>query len=171
MKLRELNLKDAEGMLEWMHDDNINSVFVKDFSSLNKEDVCAFINNSYTIENQQHYACVDEADNYLGTVSLKNIDTISKNAEYAICFCKKAHGTGVANFATNEILKIAFDELGLNRVYLNVLKENVRANNFYSKFGFKYEGCFKQHVNLRGKFFDLNWYGLMSSEWENLSKK
>ena len=33
MRLRPLEAKDAEGMLSWMHDDSINSIFAADFKS------------------------------------------------------------------------------------------------------------------------------------------
>ena len=56
---------------------------------------------------------------------MKNIDLDNKKAEYAICVRKKAMGTGVAKEATLEILRIAFEEMGLNKVYLNVITENI----------------------------------------------
>lgn len=175
MRLRNLDINDVGNMLEWMRDSDISSGFAKDFSSITEYEVCNFIKDSNIDSdgnrNSYHYACVDDKDEYLGTVSLKNIDVISKNAEFAISLRKMAHGTGAAKFATDEILRIAFEELKLNKVYLNVLKENYRANRFYLKFGFIYEGCFKQHICIGGKLSDLNWYRLLVSEWNKLNKE
>ena len=42
----------------------------------------------------------DQDDEYLGTISLKNIDLKNKNAEYAISTRKKARGTGANQQAT-----------------------------------------------------------------------
>lgn len=67
---------------------------------------------------------VDENDEYLGTVSLKCIDTTAGTAEYAISMRSCAHGSGAAADGTREILKVAFDKLHLNGVYLNVLADN-----------------------------------------------
>ena len=50
------------------------------------DDVAAkkFVENSFR-EDQQHFAIIDDQDDeYLGTISLKNIDLKNKNAEYAI---------------------------------------------------------------------------------------
>lgn len=69
---------------------------MNDFKNFTEEDIKKFIDNGNESSKNIHYACVDEEDNYLGTISLKNIDIRNKNAEYAISFCKFAHGTGAA---------------------------------------------------------------------------
>jgi len=163
--LRELKEKDAEGMLSWMHDDSINSVFAADFKSFTLEKVIGFINTANEKNTTMHFACVNENDEYLGTVSLKNIDYSARNAEYAISFCKLAQGTGAATFATDEILKLAFDKLKLERVYLNVITENKRANGFYKKYGFVFEGEFKNHILVNGELKDLSWYRMLRDEY------
>lgn len=169
MKLRSLELKDAPGMLEWMHDATINKNFRADFSGYSLEKVEAFISNSIT-EQDKHFACTDEFDEYLGTVSLKNIDRNSRNAEYAISFRKKAHGTGAAYFATDEILKIAFYKLNLEKVYLNVSGKNLRAISFYEKYGFILEGHFKKHILINGVLEDLLWFGILKDEYVGRQK-
>lgn len=165
MKLRKLEYKDIADILSWMHDDTINCFFANDFKNFTKENIKKFIDNSHNDPLNLHYACVDANDQYLGTVSLKNINQKNKNAEYAISFCKSSQGTGSAKFATQEILKIAFKDLGLERVYLNVLTENVRANCFYQKMGFVFEGEFKSHICINGVLKDLKWYRILKEEY------
>ena len=164
MRLRRLELKDAPGMLEWMHDTTINKNFRADFSAYNLEKVEAFISHSLT-DQDKHFACTDEFDEYLGTVSLKNIDWNSRNAEYAISFRKKTHGTGASYFATDEILKIAFYKLNLEKVYLNVSGKNLRAISFYEKYGFTLEGHFKKHILINGVLEDLLWFGILKDDY------
>ncbi len=169
MKLRPLEDKDICYILEWMHDPVINKVFKADFSAYDENKVKVFIDGALS-EVNRHYACVNDQDEYLGTVSLKNINYIEKNAEYAVSFRKSAQGTGASLFATKEILKIAFYELGLYRVYLNVIGSNQRANAFYKKAGFIYEGSFRRHIKINGVLEDLNWYGILKEEFEKGEK-
>ena len=166
-KLRPFEDKDAELMLEWMHDPDINRVFAAPFASFTLDKVRTFISGT-RVECAQnlHLACVDENDTYLGTISLKNIDRESENAEYAISFRKGAHGSGAALYATQEILRIAFEELKLKRVYLYVLSINPRANRFYQKAGFVHEGTLRKHVMHNGLLCDEIWYGILRGEWE-----
>ena len=48
-----------------------------------------------------------------------------------------AQGQGFAYAATNLALKIAFDQLDLIEVYLEVLSDNQRAISLYQKIGFQ----------------------------------
>lgn len=162
--LRRLEIKDVPYMLEWMHDKMVNCNYRANFAEMKEETVIQFIKESCTNENQ-NFAFVDEEDTYLGTISLKNISRKDLNAEYAIVTRRCAQGTGVAYDATKEILKYAFEELQLQRVYLNVLEENIRANCFYKKCGFNYEGKFINHLYLRGEFKNLNWYGITKDKF------
>lgn len=157
--LRKLEEKDAPFMLEWMHDTAINCNFQYPFSEMTIEKVIAFIENSSNEENK-HFAIVDEKDEYLGTISLKHISMKDRNAEYAIVTRRKSQGTGIAKLATAELLKYAFQELKLHKVYLNVLSENVRAQRFYEKCGFIQEGIAKDAVRIKESYKSLIWYGI-----------
>lgn len=154
--LRELELRDAPHMLEWMMDPSIARFFRFDAAGMTEEKCRDYIASANRDPSSRHYAIADENDEYLGTISLKNIE--EGRAEYAISTRKCAHGSGAAMQATREILRIAFEELGLETVFLNVLTENRRANAFYRKAGFRYERTEKNALELRGEPKDLNWY-------------
>lgn len=158
--LRRLNQKDAPFMLEWMHDDTVNCCFQYPFAAMTLEKVKNFIENSFNEENK-HFAIVNSNDEYLGTISLKNISQKNRNAEYAIVTRKKAHGTGEALQATKELLDYAFKELGLHKVYLNVMEDNMRARKFYEKCGFIQEGIAKDAIRIAEKYRSLVWYGIL----------
>lgn len=169
MRLRRVEEKDAGGMLEWMQDPRIQRGFRFNAGSRDMESVLHFIQHAGTqlIDgNDIHYAIVDEFDEYLGTISLKDIDLTDKRAEYAICLRKKAQGKGIAAEATSEILRLAFEEYGLEKVYLNVLSENKRAIRLYERMGFTYEGEFRKHLFLRGEYKSLKWYSMLKEEYQ-----
>lgn len=170
MSLRNLHMKDSAFMLEWMKDENINQFFRFNKDDVTEDSVKKFIENSLTSTSNKHYAIIDKNDTYMGTISLKNIDFKNKNAEYAISLRKCSIGTGMARTATNEVLDIAFYELGLHRVYLNVLSENIRAIKFYEKYGFTYEGEFVECLYLNGKYQNLLWYSIIETNYKNLKK-
>ncbi len=154
--LRALELRDAPLMLEWMQDPSIACFFRFDAAGMTEEKCRDYIVSANRDPSSRHYAIADENDEYLGTISLKDI--ADGRAEYAISTRKCAHGTGAAMQATREILRIAFDELGLETVFLNVLTDNHRANAFYRKAGFRYTHTEENALELRGVWKDLNWY-------------
>lgn len=162
--LRSLKESDADGMLEWMHDADVAGRFQFDFSSMNLDRVLGFIRDSWDNDSSLHFAFVSDTDEYFGTVSLKNIDRNNLSAEYAVSSRKKSHGTGVARKATEDVLKYAFDVLGLERVYLNVRADNHRAIRFYEKIGFTREGVFRNALSVDGGFVDLVWFSMIRAD-------
>ncbi len=165
--LRKLEKKDVTGMLEWMHDEAVNQWFRFDFSQMNEEKALDFIEKSFDEENQ-NFAIVNENDEYMGTISLKNISKVDNSAEYAVVTRSCIHGTNLAYQATMELLKYAFETLQLERVYLNVLEINGRANRFYEKCGFVYEGMSRNHLYLKGEYRSLKWYSMLKEEYAKI---
>lgn len=171
VKLRRLCLEDAPNMLEWMLDSEINQYFRFKIEEVNMESVHAFILNA----NQEidkgmsaNLAVSDRKNNYMGTISLKNINTDVKSAEYAISLRKAAQGMGIAEEATKQILKIAFVQMNLNRVYLNVTSGNQKAIKLYEKCGFLYEGEFRKHIFIKREIQSLTWYGMLKEDYFKL---
>lgn len=162
--IRRLLEKDAENMLQCLLDD-VAMQFMKLSESRQSIEKCRlFIANSFT-EKNQHFAIANEHDEWVGTISLKNIDHEVGAAEYAIITARDVHGKGIAFSATQELLNYAFQKLGLNRIYLNVIQDNIRANKFYVKCGFEFEGCFRQAIRVGEKIFDLNWYAILRKDF------
>lgn len=135
MHLRKLKAKDAEYMLEWMHDGSVVEFMDADFSSKSLADCLTFIESAKDDSDNLHLAIANEDDEYQGTVSLKNIK--DDNAEFAITIRKSAMGTGVSGDAMREIINIGLSERNLNLIYWYVSTENERAIRFYEKNGYE----------------------------------
>lgn len=169
--LRELKREDAPLMLEWMHDAEISKWFLKNMLATTLDDAYQFCNNSkipIQISNGDslHFAIVEQRDDeYLGTVSLKSVDIENGHAEFAICLRKKAQGKGIAQKAVSLILRKAFEEYKLHKVYLNVLSTNIAAINLYKKCGFRFEGEFRDYYKINGYFMNILWYGMTETEY------
>lgn len=171
ISLRMLDKKDATLMYEWMHDPDIQKCFKENMQGASLADAERFCENAKFQEKVQngdsiHYAIVNENDEYLGTVSLKVMDLDNGSAEYAITLRKNAQGKGIAFKATGLILKKAFDEYHLHRVYLNVLDDNKAAISLYERSGFTFEGEFREHLFLNGRFVNWKWYGILKDEFD-----
>lgn len=134
MKLRKLEQKDAPLMLEWMHDKDVTENLQANFASKTIEDCEAFIESSLEDKDNIHMAVVDESDEYMGTVSLKNIK--DGTAEFAISMRTKSMGKGYSKYGMAEIIRIALEDMGLSEVYWCVSPDNKRAVRFYDKNGY-----------------------------------
>ncbi len=102
---------------------------------------------SYAIE-------VDGA--HVGNVGLKNHDFDNGVAE---CFIeigeRSLRRRGVGAQAMGQLLDVAFDEVGLQRVRLGVFEFNVAAIKLYKKLGFVDDGLYGSHW-VDGRFWQVN---------------
>ena len=82
------------------------------------------------------------------------IDWNSRRAELHIFIGEPAcRGRGLGDCQTAvRLVDYAFNQLGLRRIYLEVLAENASAIRVYEKCGFKVEGTLRRHVFKDGKF-------------------
>ena len=135
MKLRHLELKDAPLMLEWMHDESVVKDMQADFHSKTLYDCNQFIAASKDTSRNLHLAITDDNDEYMGTVSLKNIE--EDKAEFAITVRKCAMGKGYSRFGMSEIIRIGLENMNLSSIYWYVNKDNQRAIKFYDKNGYQ----------------------------------
>ena len=135
MKIRKLELKDAPLMLEWMHDESVVRDLKTNFTVKTLDDCVSFINGAQNDPLNTHFAIVDDADEYMGTVSLKHIE--SGVAEFGITIRKCAMGKGLSRYGMEKILDYGFTQLGLRQIYWCVAPENARAVRFYDKNGYQ----------------------------------
>ena len=134
MKLRPLEQRDAPLMLQWMHDPDVVGHLSTNFAEKTLEDCQRFIDWAKDAPSDLHLAIADEADTYMGTVSLKHIH--DGTAEFAITVRACAMGKGYSHFGMDAILRKGISELGLSAIYWCVSRHNGRAVRFYDKNGY-----------------------------------
>ena len=148
MKLRKLRLSDADLMLEWMHDRSVVKDLHGDFMSKSLADCEEFIRNAQGDSQNLHLAIVDDQDQYMGTVSLKNMR--KKTAEFAITVRNAAMGKGYSRYAMDEILRVGLEKIGLETIYWCVDPKNTRAVRFYEKQ--RYERVAADCLEIQGSY-------------------
>ena len=110
MRLRKLEIRDAPLMLEWMRDESVVCYFRKDFAKMTMDDCIDFIQRAQKETENIHLAIADDRDEYMGTVSLKQIR--GNIAELGIALRAAAMGRGYALFGMNEIMEYGFRTRG-----------------------------------------------------------
>ena len=61
-----------------------------------------------------------------------------------------------------------FDELGYRRYEWKCNNDNAPSKRAAERFGFKFEGVFRQHMVAKGKNRDTAWFSVIDSEWPAL---
>jgi RimJ/RimL family protein N-acetyltransferase len=63
-----------------------------------------------------------------------------------------------------------FDELGYRRYEWKCHNENLPSKRAAERFGFKFEGIFRNHMVAKGANRDTAWYSIIDSEWPALKR-
>ena len=144
-------------MLQWMHDDNVVKYLREDFPNKTIDDCLRFIDKAQDETENIHLAIVNDQDEYMGTVSLKNIQ--NNKAEFGIAVRACAIGKGYATFAMKEILEYGYRSRGITTIYWCTNPRNQRAIRFYEKQGYQRSDAPEQAFGYsEGEKQKLFWY-------------
>ena len=103
-------------------------------------------------------------DRLIGSASLRR-SASNRRAELGYWLAHDEWGEGFATEACHAMLEFGFGDLGLERVYAQVLAGNAASCRVLAKLGMKREGELRAHVKKAGKLTDVMIFGLLKAEW------
>ena len=103
----------------------------------------------------------------VGQIQIKNLDWSVPKGEIAYLLDREAEGRGYMTETFEAILRVAFGELGLGKLFLRAIVGNERSAWLARKFGFTREGVLREEfATLDGRRVDLEYYGLLAREFK-----
>jgi RimJ/RimL family protein N-acetyltransferase len=123
-------------------------------------------------EDPLYFAIVDEASGHaLGYATLMRIDPGHRcievgNILYGSGLQRRAGGTE-AQFL---LMRYVFDDLGYRRFEWKCNALNAPSRRAAERFGFTFEGIFRQHMIVKGRNRDTAWYSMIDSEWPKVKQ-
>jgi RimJ/RimL family protein N-acetyltransferase len=109
-----------------------------------------YFDRGRTNESRRRFVIIDEDNQIIGTVGLRNVDLRARQATLGIIVRADAVGKGYGTDAVETVLGYAFDVLELDRVLLDVADTNYRARHVYDKIGFTPIG---QHLGPQNQIY------------------
>lgn len=116
------------------------------------------------------YAVIDKASGKVGgRQAFMRIDTANGVIEIgAILWNPPVGQRPAATEALYLFARHAFDDLGYRRFEWKCNNENEPSKRAALRFGFTYEGVFRQHMFVKGKSRDTAWFSMIDAEWPQL---
>lgn len=157
--LRDITLDDTKNIVKWRNSSFVLENFIDQTIITEESHINYFHEKIKTGCVKQFIIVCDGKD--VGTTFLRDINFKNKEAEFGIFIGDESYlGKGVGREAIKLIVKFAFENLNLNRVFLRVLYDNKRAISSYLKSGFKIFDKFETII-LNGKikkvvFMEMN---------------
>lgn len=166
--LRPMTREDTGLIVAWRNSEEVrrNFVYQEPFTPEGHENW--FKNMIETGKAVQMIICELVGDTPLGSVYIRDIDLLRREAEYGIFIgVGSARGRGVGTAAAKLMLDYCFHERKLRRVYLRVFTTNEQAVRSYEKAGFIKEGLLQEGVCINGQHRDMYWMAAINPDQED----
>jgi RimJ/RimL family protein N-acetyltransferase len=120
-----------------------------------------------SLDDPLHFAVVDrESGAALGTLALMRIDCANGVIEVGhVAYSPRLQRTRVATEAIYLLMRYVFDELHNRRFEWKCDALNAPSRRAALRFGFTFEGVFRQAVVYKGRSRDTAWFSIVDGEW------
>jgi len=109
---------------------------------------------------------------HIGNIGLHRVNWKDRSAELGIVIGDKAHwDQGYGTEAVRMLLRLAFHDMNLHRVFLRVDADNARGLRCYEKAGFQREGTFRDAVFRNGAYLDQHVLSVLATEFTEVSRE
>jgi len=169
VRLRAVEREDVKKFYVWVNDPEVTrhlSLYLP-MSTVDEENWF----DSMTKRDQSEKALAIEVRDgngwkMVGNCGVFGIDTVNRLGELGIMLGEKDEwNKGYGTETMTLLLRHCFDTLNLNRVFLHVYAENLRAKRAYEKAGFVEEGRLREAVYKHGNYDDVIVMSVLRSEW------
>jgi UDP-4-amino-4,6-dideoxy-N-acetyl-beta-L-altrosamine N-acetyltransferase len=169
--LRSLETSDVDTVLSWHNSDELYRYLGSPRRFVSREGELQWLKArcTSTTDEVNLAICLAEDGRHIGNIYLREIDWISRRGVLHVFIgdpsCRsKGYGTS----AIKLILDYAFMDLNLERIMLEVLKDNERATKCYERMGFVQEGVLRRHALKRGHYIDVVLMAILRDEFHSL---
>lgn len=167
VRLRTYEKADADALLRWFSDEEVTRwLGPPNFPSRAQQE--KFIElASAGVEDAKYFAIETLDGKLVGDTGIRNIDWKSRKAEFFITIGEKQlWDKGLGTDALRSVIRLAFDKMNLNRLWLTTLADNPRAVRCYEKCGFVREGQLRQESFVDGKYRDVYVMALLRDDYD-----
>ena len=170
IRLRAIEREDLPRFVAWLNDTEVrhNMLLYQPLSLAQEEEWFKGILERHPDEQPLVIEVSADGDwQAVGNVSFFNLNAHDRSAEIGIFIGeKKFWDQGYGTESMRLMLQHGFEDLNLNRIYLQVFETNPRGMRAYEKAGFILEGRLRQDRFLDGKYIDVLLMSVVRSEWQ-----
>jgi RimJ/RimL family protein N-acetyltransferase len=105
----------------------------------------------------------------IGVCGFTSIDRQNQSAEFSLYIAPLYQGQGHGKKALEELIRIGFKQMNLNRIWGETFDGNHALNMFFTV-GMKSEGVHREAYYKNGKFINAHVVSILRSEYEEINK-
>ena len=172
VRLRAQEPEDLERNLRWINDAEVRQFLLQARYPISRpeEEKWMEANRGSSFE-YVRLAIETKEGQHIGNIGLGPASPEHRRAPLGIMIGEKdCWGRGYGTDAIRALLRFAFREMNLNRVWLTTGENNPRALACYRKCGFREEGRLRQDRYLEGRYWDTILMGILREDFEALEE-
>ena len=166
--LRSLEPDDLDRTHQWHNSPALYTTMVGAFRYVSRTAEEEWLRNRLAFSNQEVNLaiCIASDSTHVGNIYLRSVDWIARHGEVAGLFIGEPEhrAKGYGTDALRLLIKHAFGDLGLLRLYAFVLERNLPIRQVLETCGFAMEGTLRRHAYKNGVFHDVLVLGLCSQD-------
>lgn len=136
-----------------------------------KKDALEFVSKTQKeLKEQNSYElgiALKDGKGVVGMIAIANVDRENKlSAELGYWLGQKHWRQGITFEAVSLMLDMAFNDLGLKKVFAKVMEPNKPSAKLLEKAGFKQEGFLRDYEKRNGQWMNVYYYGILKKEFK-----
>jgi diamine N-acetyltransferase len=154
IRLEPLGVEHLRHVMTWVNDREVMQYFANRQTTITEDEERSYIESLARSKNDRAFSVFD-GDEYVGQVSINQIYWPAKNGRLFVVVRREMQGHGYGPRAIAKLLDVAWNELGLRKVWLIVRRDNRSSQAMYLKIGFDFEGVLRDEYFVGGTWFDM----------------
>ena len=166
--LRKITLNDASDMFEYASNPEV-SEYTMWSTHTSIEDTKYFLQSltkMYKRRELVDWGIVHKAEKkFIGTCGFVEWSMTHSRAEIGYALSRRYWGEGYMSEAVNAVIEFGFREMLLNRIMTRCEVNNIASARVMEKVGMQLEGILRQHLFVKGRYWDLKIYSILREEF------
>ena len=164
VQLRDLQPEDKARLLVWRNSPEVAAYMYTDHQITEAEHERWFA--GVEGDARRAYWIIEMDGEPVGLANFYDIDQRHGRGAWAYYLAEPSvRGRGIGGYVEYLMIEKAFGDLGLRKLWCEVLEFNRGVVRMHQRFGFQEEARFRRHILKDGEFVDVLGLGLLDDEW------
>ncbi|KAA8787565.1 ribosomal-protein-alanine N-acetyltransferase [Paenibacillus sp. 4624] len=165
--LRKIEKNDVQDIYSYCSDPEVSkyTTWHPHMKIEDTENFVDFIIDKYNKSQISPWGIQDKkTDKIIGTCDFVGWDINHHKAEIGYALSRDYWGQGYMTECVKKIIEFGFEHMDLVRIEARCISANTGSSRVMEKSGMEFEGVFRKHVFIKGKFEDLKMYSIINEK-------
>jgi RimJ/RimL family protein N-acetyltransferase len=169
VRLRPVTMDDLDDIMSWVNDPDVTANIANIQKRISRAQEAAWLMKALENPNERIFSILDaDTGAYVGQCGIHSIYWPARNGRTSVIIKKEYQGKGYGRAASIELLRVAFRELGMHKVWCIVWEDNPKTVHLNTSIGFRQEGRLIEEYYLDGKYHHMLRLYMLKDDFERL---